>query len=257
MTNPPDLKDAGRAYLGRWQRYLAAHPDADPKTVNRAMLAGEPPPDAEQQAAVEADAQQASQQRQAHRRDEIETSLQVVSSLTAVDRRFTAAVLMGHNLKDAYLYANPNYEGDNARKLGWQRRQKPEVQAAIDDYFHRQEMTPRRAVALLSEKAEFDLTRYMRFVRDEDGRITDAWVDAEAIRDDGLGHLVKGTKYDKDGRLLFEFEGSLRPLEDIMRFFGLFTDKTDLTSGGKEIQPITIIREDRNAGDAAASDETE
>lgn len=206
----------------------------------------EPPPDSE---AV-------SQARQKDRRADIEKSLQVVSKLSAADRRFTAAVLMSYSLKDAYLYANPSYTGKNARKLGWERRQKDHIQAAIDDYFHQKEMTPRRAVALLSEKAEFDLTRYMRYIRDEDGRIVDIWVDVEAIQDDGLGHLVKGVKRDRNGNLVVEFEESLRPLEDIMKYLGLFGAK-GTEDDPLHIQPITIIREDRNAGDAAAPDETE
>lgn len=183
--------------------------------------------------------------RREERRVEIEASLKVVSSLNPTDRRFTAAVLMGHSLKDAYLYANPNYTGNNARKLGWERRQKEHIQAAIDDYFHQKEMTPRRAVALLSEKAEFDLTRYMRFVRDEDGRITNVWIDAEAIGDDGYGHVLVGAKYDRNGRLMFEFEKSLPALEDVMKYLGLFKERIETTETDWRDEVAELLRNDR------------
>lgn len=197
------------------------------------------------QTETEATGAAAREARREERRDEIEASLKVVSGLNPTDRRFTAAVLMGYSLKDAYLYANPNYSGSNARKLGWERRQKEHIQAAIDDYFHQKEMTPRRAVALLSEKAEFDLTHYMRFARDEDGRIIDIWVDVEAVRDDGLGHLVKGVKRDRNDNLTVEFEESLRPLEDVMKYLGLFKERIETTETDWRDEVAELLRNGR------------
>lgn len=195
--------------------------------------------------------------RLSERRADIEASLQVVSTLKPADRRFTAAVLMGYSLKDAYLYAKPEYDGKNARKMGWEWRQKPAIQAAIDEYFHQKEMTPRRAVALLSEKAEFDLTRYLRYVRDDTGRITDVWIDVEAIGNDGYGHVLLGTKYDRNGRLMFEFEKSLPALEDVMKYLGLFGPKGTEDDPVHQVQKITTVREDRNAGTRPDDDKTE
>jgi len=195
--------------------------------------------------------------RLSERRAEIEMSLAVVSTLKPADRRFVAAVLMGHSLKDAYLYAKPDYVGPNARKLGWEWRQKPVVQAAIDEYFHQKEMTPRRSVALLSEKAEFDLTRYMRYVRDDSGRINDIWIDVEAIGQDGYGHVLVGTKYDRNGRLMIEFEKSLPALEDVMKYLGLFGPKGTEDDPVHQVQKITTVREDRDAGTRPDDDETE
>ena len=200
---------------------------------------------------------QTAEERLKERRAEIEASLQVVSTLKPADRRFVAAVLMGHSLKDAYLYAKPDYVGPNARKLGWEWRQKPVVQAAIDEYFHQKEMTPRRAVALLSEKAEFDLTRYMRYVRDDSGRINDIWIDVEAIGQDGYGHVLVGTKYDRNGRLMIEFEKSLPALEDVMKYLGLFGPKGTEDDPVHQVQKITTVREDRDAGTRPDDDETE
>lgn len=200
---------------------------------------------------------EAAETRLSERRADIEASLQVVSTLKPADRRFTAAVLMGYSLKDAYLYAKPEYDGKNARKMGWEWRQKPAIQAAIDEYFHQKEMTPRRAVALLSEKAEFDLTRYLRYVRDDTGRITDVWIDVEAIGNDGYGHVLLGTKYDRNGRLMFEFEKSLPALEDVMKYLGLFGPKGTEDDPVHQVQKITTVREDRNAGTRPDDDKTE
>lgn len=208
------------------------------------MLDKSPAPDTKSGSSVEA--------RLSERRAEIEMSLAVVSTLKPADRRFTAAVLMGYSLKDAYLYAKPEYTGPNARKLGWEWRQKPAIQAAIDEYFHQKEMTPRRAVALLSEKAEFDLTRYMRYVRDEKGRINDIWIDVEAIGNDGYGHVLLGTKYDRNGRLMIEFEKSLPALEDVMKYLGLFKERTETLDWRDEI--VEMLQNGRITADDVANE---
>jgi hypothetical protein len=208
------------------------------------MLDKSPAPDTKSGSSVEA--------RLSERRAEIEMSLAVVSTLKPADRRFTAAVLMGYSLKDAYLYAKPEYDGKNARKMGWEWRQKPAIQAAIDEYFHQKEMTPRRAVALLSEKAEFDLTRYMRYVRDDTGRITDVWIDVEAIGNDGYGHVLLGTKYDRNGRLMIEFEKSLPALEDVMKYLGLFKERTETLDWRDEI--VEMLQNGRITADDVANE---
>jgi hypothetical protein len=192
--------------------------------------------------------------RLSERRADIEASLQVVSTLKPSDRRFVAAVLMGYSLKDAYLHAKPDYDGPNARKLGWEWRQKDVIQAAIDEYFHKKEMTPRRAVALLSEKAEFDLTRYLRYVRDDTGRITDVWVDVEAIGEDGYGHVLIGPKYDRNGRLMFEFEKSLPALEDVMKYLGLFKERSETLDWRDEI--VEMLQNGRITADDVARELT-
>lgn len=180
------------------------------------------------------------------KRQRINTAVNgVVSGLTVMQREFLIYYLLDGNATQAAElagYAHPNSAGPRLLT-------ETKIKAAIETYFHAQEMPAQKAVALMSEKAGFDSTIYMNFVKDKDGRITDAWLDLEAIRDDGLGHLVKGTKYSRDGRLMIEFEGALKPLEDIMRYHGLFGAKGTEDDPVNVLQKITTIVEERDAGD--------
>jgi nitric oxide reductase activation protein len=52
---------------------------------------------------------------------------------------------------------------------------------------------------------------------------------------DSREHLVKGTKWDKDGRLVVEFHDAQSALDKILRAQGAYKDNLDITSGGKPI----------------------
>ena len=172
------------------------------------------------------------------RREEIEDSLSVVSTLTPADRRFVAHHLTGHNLKDSYLYANPTYDGQNARKLGWQWRRKEKIQAAIDEYFHQQEMGAREVIARLSQQAKAEYGRYLRWHSSK----KEIYCDLEALLNDGLGHLIKKVGYDRTGTdsavQVVEFYDAHTALVDVGRYHGLFTDKQDITSGGERLEVV-------------------
>ena len=168
------------------------------------------------------------------RREDVEHHLSVISTLTPTDRRFVAALLVGQSLTDAYLHANPTYDGQNARKLGWKLRQKEGVQSAIDEYFHAQEMGVHELIARMSQQARNEAMAYLR---------PNGSVDLAAIIRDGKQHLVKGTKYDKDGRLIVEFIPAFDSQVQIGRFLSIWTDKTDLTTGGEKL-PDRPIRFD-------------
>lgn len=185
------------------------------------------------------------------RREDVEGALSVVSTLTAKDRRFVAAFLMGDSLKDAYLRANPGYTGSNARKLGWQWRHKEKIQAAVDEYFHAQEMSAAEVVARLSDQARGSLGDFLDI---GDGR--DPALDLAKARREGKLHLLKKFKQkrttfvNKDDEetttewIEVELHDSQSALVHVGRFHSLFTDKTDITSGGEKLPTPNIYMPD-------------
>lgn len=166
------------------------------------------------------------------RKEEVRAQLNTVSELTPFQRRFLIEFLSQSgppNATAAYIAAGG--AAKHPDRAAYQIRHSPKVIAAIEEYFHKQEMGPRRAVAIMSQKADFDPSQYVRFIYEKDeannGRLVDAWVDIERMRDDGYGHMLKGVKYTRDGRMYVEFDDSLRPLEIIMRYHGLLGPKGD------------------------------
>lgn len=180
------------------------------------------------------------------KRQRIDTAVNgVVSNLTAKQREFLIYYLLdGNATKAAEManYAHPNSAGPRLLT-------EDKIKVAVETYFHTQEMSAKRAVALLSEKAGFDPSPYLRFVKDNSGRITDAWLDLEAIRDDGLGHVIKGIKYSRQGQLYAELDDKLRALEDVIRIHGMFGAKGTDDDPINVLQKITTIIEERDADD--------
>ena len=166
--------------------------------------------------------EQRAQEVEKRKRQRIETAITgVVSGLSPMMRLFLIEYLLHSNATKAAEkagYAHPNTAGPRLLK-------NPKIIAAIDEYFHQQEMPARKVVALLSEQAGFDVVPYLRLVKDKDGRVTDAWVDIEAIEKDGLGHLIKGIRYARDGRMIVETYDTHQAKTDIARIHGLFKEK--------------------------------
>lgn len=211
---------AGRAFLERWRRYLEQHPDADPTAVNRAMLAGEPPPDADRQEEARA---RRKQEAEARRVAAIEERTNVVSGLSKMQREWLVRYLLHGNATRAAEetgYAQPHSQGPRLRKH-------PTILAAIDEFFHEEEMSARETIARLSQQARAEYAEYIRVVPDHNGHVVDIVVDLEAMLADGKGHLIKSTKYARDGRLMIEFYDAHQALVDIGRYHGLFSDKLD------------------------------
>lgn len=169
---------------------------------------------------ISAAVEQALQQDEADNRriEEIETAVNVISGLSAMERRWLIRYLFHSNATLAAKEAG--YKWPN--KIGPQIRHKPKIQAAIDEYFHQYEMSSREVVARLSQQAKAEYARYIRVGRD--GRT--AYVDLRALLADGKGHLIKGIKETQYGQTI-EFYDAHQALVDVGRYHGLFTDRTD------------------------------
>lgn len=145
----------------------------------------------------------------------IEQAAGVISTLSANERRWLIRYLYHGNATKAAEetgYKNPN-------KLGPRIRQRPKIRAAIDQYFAFQEMPATEVIARLSQQARAEYADY----------ITEAGaVDLAAMKRDRKLHLVKGIKFDRNGRMMIEFYDAHQALVDVARYHGLFKDNLNI-----------------------------
>lgn len=170
---------------------------------------------------------------EAAKRQRVETAVHsTVSALTPQQRTFLVEYLITNNATGAARaagYKNPNKDGPRLRK-------EPFILAALNDYFSGAEMSAKEVVARLSEQARAEYAPYFR-IRGDVG-----YIDLPQLLADGKGHLVKGIKDTQWGQQV-EFYDAHTALVDVGRVHGIFTDKTDVTSGGEKLgQPIVIVK---------------
>jgi len=87
----------------------------------------------------------------------------------------------------------------------------------IDATLKARAMTPEQVVDRLSEQA---LAGYAEYIND------DGEVDLAAMRAAGKMHLVKGSKYDRQGRTMVEFYDAQTSLVHMGKHYKLFTEQT-------------------------------
>lgn len=188
------------------------------------------------------------------RRSEVTGQLSTISALTAFQRRFLIEYLSQPgpaNATAAYIAAGGTAK--HADRAAHQLRHSERVVAAIDEYFHHQEMSAREVVARLSQQAKAEYGRYLKW----DAVTREATCDLERLLADGLGHLIKKIGYERTGAdsaaQVVEFYDAHTALVDVGRYHGLFKDKTDLTSKGEKLDAINIYIPDngRDGGDNA------
>lgn len=135
-------------------------------------------------------------------------------------------------------YANPE-------QSGWENRHNPKVAQYIQEHFLDKVITAEEVQARLSELAQVGYAPYLRYSPATD----ELSVDLETLLADGKGHLIKGITYTRTGTdtavQVVEFFDAYKALVDIGRVHGIFTDRTDLTSGGEPLQAPTYIVENR------------
>lgn len=134
---------------------------------------------------------------------------------------------------EAAGYAHPDKQGPRLRKH-------PSILAAIDEYFHALEMPAREVITRLTEQARAEYADYMSVNKDDV-----VIVDLKKLLADDKGHLIKSTKWVRTGlddyTQMIEFYDAHQALVDIGRYHGLFTDRTDLTSGDEPLEPAVKI----------------
>lgn len=207
MTTPNTaaLARYGANYITRWTDWLADNPDADPALVAALMGKGEPPPDDKaQQAAAD------------KKRRDVETAVNgVISGLSAMQRKFLVEYLIHGNASKAAASAGYSYPD----RQGYRLRQNDQIRAAIDEFFHAQEMSAREVVARLSQQAKAEYADYIN---------PDGTVDLAQLKLDGRMHLVKRVTQSQYGPQV-EFYDAHTALVDVGRYHGLFKDSVNLS----------------------------
>jgi hypothetical protein len=183
-----------------------------------------------------------------NRRADVEETLSVVSTLTGMQRRFLIEYLAAEkpnatSAAEKAGYSTPNKSGPRLLK-------NPKIREAIDEFFYAQEMSAREVIARLSDQARGSLGDFLDI---EDGR-DPALSLAKAKRENKL-HLLKKYKQkrtsyvNKDDEetvtewIEVELHDPQSALVHIGRYHGLFTDKTDITTGGDKLEVVVRYAE--------------
>lgn len=182
--------------------------------------------------------------RKSERRYHVEAQMQTVSTLTPLQRRWLIEYLSQTGTPNAtQAYIDAGGTAQNPGKVAYKIRHHPDVIAAIDEYFHAQEMSAREVVARLSEQAAAVYGQYLHY----DPERGEIYCDLEQLLADGYGHLIKKVGYDRTGTesavQVVEFYDAHTALVDVGKYHGLFGPS------GSEDDPlhtrITYITENR------------
>ena len=101
----------------------------------------------------------------------------------------------------------------------------PKVKAYLDDRFAEHIMSPKELLRRLSYTAHADMSQF----QDDEGNI-----DVMALREAGLGHLVRELTQTSQGTKL-KLHDAMRAQEILAKYHQLLTDRVDVTTDGKRI----------------------
>lgn len=123
------------------------------------------------------------------------------------------------------------YSEKTAYSIGSENLSKPEIKAEVARLMEEQSMPASEVLLRLTKHAQIDMTQY---VKQYGAFMT---VDIEAIRRDGLGHLIKKLKPTKYGTEV-EFHDVQTALLALGKHHRLFVERHEVT--GKDGEPIAI-----------------
>jgi len=197
----------------------------------------------------------------ANRRIEVEETLSVISTLSGLQRRFLVEYLSAEKpnataAAERVGYATPNKQGPRLLK-------NPKIREAIDEYFHAYEMSAREVIARLSDQARGSLGDFLDIGEDYEPTLN-----LGKARREGKLHLLKKFKQkkvtyiNKDDEetvtewIEVELHDPQAALVHVGRYHGLFGAK-GTEDDPINVQQITTVREDRDAGTRPDDDKTE
>lgn len=168
-------------------------------------------------------------------------------ALSAKRRAFIEQYLRDFNGTQAAIRAG--YSERSARVSACKILARPEVQAEIQRRLAELKMGTDEVLLRLTEQARAEYAGYLN---------DDGTVDLQRMLDDGKAHLVRGTKWDRQGNLVVEFYDAQAALVQIGRAHGMFIDKTALTDPSGEHEYSGGFRDEleRRLAGLAAGDET-
>jgi phage terminase small subunit len=198
---------------------------------------------------------------EAARRIEVEDALSVISTLSGLQRRFLVEYLSAEKPNATAAAERVGYKTPN--KQGPRLLQNPKIRAAIDEYFHAYEMSAREVIARLSDQARGSLGDFLDIGSDYEPTLN-----LGKARREGKLHLLKKFKQkkvtyvNKDDEetvtewIEVELHDPQAALAHVGRYHGLFTDKTDITSGGEVIKPNIYLPDNgRDNGRTSEADD--
>lgn len=167
-------------------------------------------------------------------------------ALSKKQRAFVEHYLRCWNASEAARRAG--YSEKTAGQQGSRLLKKVEIQERLEARLEEVKMSANEVLTRLSQQARGEYARHIRVIERSDpdtgARWTEPTFDLAECEADGNLHLIKKWKYDAAGRLEVEFDDKYSALVQLGRAHGLFTDKTDVTSGGEAIQSDDDIRQD-------------
>jgi phage terminase small subunit len=123
------------------------------------------------------------------------------------------------------------YSEKTARQMGSENLSKPDIRAEIDKLMAEQSMLSSEVLLRLTKHAQLDMTQYI----EKYGIFMT--VDIEALKRDGLGHLIKKLKPTKYGTEV-EFHDVQTALLALGKHHKLFVERHEHT--GKDGEPIAV-----------------
>lgn len=136
------------------------------------------------------------------------------------------------------------YSQKTARSQGARLLTNVDIREEINKVLKDNAMGSGEVLGRLTDQARIDLSDYMN----DDGS-----VNVVKLKEDGKAHWIKGVKHTQNG-INIEFHDRYAALVELGRYHTLFTDKTDLTSGGEKLAaPIIFlpqVADDDNATDS-------
>lgn len=155
-------------------------------------------------------------------------------------RRFVEAYLQAWNAAEAARQAG--YRG-RANMIGERLMRDERIQAAIAARIKQVAMAADEVLVRLAQQARNESAMYVR---------KDGTIDLGRLIADGKSHLIKATKWDRQGRLVVEFYDAQAALVQLGRAHRLFVDQVDMTQHTDQVA-VTIYLPDngRGSGDRA------
>lgn len=180
---------------------------------------------------------QTQEQAKLARRKRVEKSVsETVHRLSVKQRTAVIEYLCGESKTRACEIAGYAHPNSQASRIF----QNKSIQAVIDEFFHRKEMTAQSWVQRMSEQAQAIYAEY--FYWDEEKEVVA--IDVRSLLADGYSYLIKDVNY-KDaagGTQVIEFQPAFDSQMAIARYLGLFTDKQEISGpAGGPIQFIEVM----------------
>ncbi len=119
-------------------------------------------------------------------------------------------------------YAHPGQQGHSLLKI-------IEITDLIQERIREKAMAADEVLLRLGEQARAEHTEYL---------LPDGTVDLQRLLADGKGHLVKSTKWDRQGNLVVEWHDAQSALVHIGKAHKLFTERHEVT--GADGGPVVI-----------------